>query len=252
MPMDYEQFAGEKCHELMRIQEEFKEKFGIDHYEHWTYDAELELLRLYNDDNDQLYLKYTPVGTFSLKSETWMWSWFNEHSIEPSKDNVLAVKDFGIEKDYSKLIDGTFPADEYDCWEFAAIAFDILDGMGLYRVATEKLHIYMLIIGIVSENSSDVIKFNQKKVECKSHGLSRAAFVCQHLDLEHPKGFEEAFETYKGMDLDEGDDFAAWCNECEKVRIQHDGWNEKSEEFAKIKLICEECYFELKKFNSTV
>lgn len=45
------------------------------------------------------------------------------------------------------------------------------------------------------------------------------------------------------------EDFQAWCSECEKVRIEYDGWNEESEKFAGIKLICENCYFELKNFN---
>ena len=40
-----------------------------------------------------------------------------------------------------------------------------------------------------------------------------------------------------------------WCGECEKVRIKNNGWNEISEGFAKIKLVCEDCYFDLKRFN---
>ncbi|MBW7674217.1 DUF6882 domain-containing protein [Chryseobacterium chendengshani] len=248
--MDYEEFADEKCQSLMQIQEEFREKFGIDRYELWHYDAELELLRLYNDDQDQLFLKYIPIGTFSLKSETWMWSWYNEYAAEPSKENVLVIKDFGIKNDYHKLVEGTFSADEFDCWEFAAICFDKLDGIGVYRLTTEKLHSYLLVNKILEDDAVEVIKYRQQKVNCEAHGYSRAAFVCQHLNLEQYKGFEEAFDTYRGMQLDEDDDFQAWCSECEKVRLQSDGWNNESEEFAKIKLICEDCYFELKSFNS--
>ena len=51
------------------------------------------------------------------------------------------------------------------------------------------------------------------------------------------------------MDLDDEEDFQAWCDDCEKIRIKYDGWNEKSETFAKIKLICENCFFDLKNFN---
>lgn len=69
------------------------------------------------------------------------------------------------------------------------------------------------------------------------------------MNLESPKGFHEAFETQKGMDLDDEEDFQAWCDDCEKIRIKYDGWNENSETFAKIKLICENCYFDLKNFN---
>jgi len=62
-------------------------------------------------------------------------------------------------------------------------------------------------------------------------------------------GFNEAFESSFGMELDEKSEFQAWCDECEKVRMKFNGWNEDSEKFAQIKLVCENCYFELKEFN---
>lgn len=51
------------------------------------------------------------------------------------------------------------------------------------------------------------------------------------------------------MELDKDDDFQAWCSECEKERLKTDGWNDESMEFAKIKLVCERCYFGIKEFN---
>jgi hypothetical protein len=51
------------------------------------------------------------------------------------------------------------------------------------------------------------------------------------------------------MELGEDDDLQVWCDECEKVRLKTGGWNEESEKFAKIKLISEKCYFEIKGFN---
>lgn len=51
------------------------------------------------------------------------------------------------------------------------------------------------------------------------------------------------------MYLDEDDDFQAWCDDCEKVRSENNGWNDEKMEFAKIKLVCEDCYFDLKQFN---
>ena len=69
------------------------------------------------------------------------------------------------------------------------------------------------------------------------------------MNTEQKTGFEEAFETYRGMELNEEDDFQAWCSECEKERLKTDGWNDESMEFAKIKLVCERCYFEIKEIN---
>lgn len=69
------------------------------------------------------------------------------------------------------------------------------------------------------------------------------------MNTESKTGFEEAFKTYRGMELDKENDFQAWCSECEKERIKADGWNDKSMEFAKIKLVCERCYFDIKEIN---
>lgn len=85
--------------------------------------------------------------------------------------------------------------------------------------------------------------------DCESHGFRRPAYVCQHLNLKNKKGFEESFEAFREMELEDEDDFCAGCNDCEKIRIEQDGWNDESEKFAKIKLVCEECFFEFKEFS---
>jgi hypothetical protein len=100
-------------------------------------------------------------------------------------------------------------------------------------------------IGINFKKTRDQMEL----IECSNHGPKREAFVCRHLDYLSRKGFNEAFETYKGMELVEGDDLQAWCDDCEKIRVKYNGWTEESEKYAEIKLICEDCYFELKKIN---
>jgi hypothetical protein len=45
------------------------------------------------------------------------------------------------------------------------------------------------------------------------------------------------------------DDFGAWCSQCEIERQKEDGWNDTSEAFANIKVVCEDCYFEMKELN---
>ena len=65
---------------------------------------------------------------------------------------------------------------------------------------------------------------NVNMIDCDKHGKQEETFVCQHivesLYTKTPVGFYSASEP-------RGD---AWCNECERVRIQEGGgWNEKSE-----------------------
>lgn len=247
----YKEFAAAQLQKLIPIQDEFKKQYKIDSYSNWFYDSDSEILRLYNDETDEVFFKYIPIGTFSLTSKTWMWSWFNKYLSEKNKFETLKIKKFGKINHYTKLYKGTFQSDEYDGWEFLAISFDIFNGIGAYNVKTENIDFYLLLTEKIESNINPEIKLlKQKTLECGSHGFQRPAFVCQHLNLENPIGFEEAMETHKGMELNENEDLQAWCNECEKVRVKYGEWNEESEKFAKIKLICENCYFEMKELNN--
>lgn len=83
-------------------------------------------------------------------------------------------------------------------------------------------------------------------VHCERHGDRRQAFVCDHLLHGTRQGF------FAGEDP--GNPHPdAWCAQCEQIRITHGGssgeWNEKSEPLIKIRLVCGDCYEEIKQSN---
>lgn len=245
--LDYNEFSQSELNKLIPIQDEFKEKYKIDSFSNWFYDDDLKIIRLYNDDKDEIFFKYIPIGTYSLTSETWMWNWFNS---DENNAETFKIKNFGLANNYSKLYEGTFPSDIYDGWEFLAIGFSVFGGIGVYKINFEHIEKYMLLTEVIENiNTPEIAKLKQETVDCEIHGFERPAFVCQHLNLEKPVGFIEAFDTYPRMELDDDDDFQAWCNDCENIRCKHNGWNEESEQYAQIKLICENCYFEIKDLN---
>lgn len=246
-PLKYEKYADRNCKKLTEFQNNFRTEYEIDDYANWFYNQSTETLRLFPSDKE-VYFKYIPVGTFSLNTNTWMWAWANEDSVEPRKFQTLKVKEFGEKKKYNKLTNAHFDGDGYTGWELTSIAFEIIGGIGTYRVISDHLEKYFLLTEKITKE--EVEKIESELIECGIHGKLRKAFICQHLNTESKSGFEEAFETYRGMELDEEDDFQAWCSQCEKERLKTDGWNEESMEYAQIKLVCERCYFEIKELNS--
>src|ERR1700733_7478602 len=71
-------------------------------------------------------------------------------------------------------------------------------------------------------------------VICPRHGDGYATFVCQHLARAANAGF-----FYAGDDIRPD----AWCAECDQVLMEHRGeWNDISEAFAGITLLCSHCY----------
>jgi len=86
-----------------------------------------------------------------------------------------------------------------------------------------------------------------KTTHCQKHGDRREAFVCDHLLHGAGRGFFAADDEPENPHPD------AWCSECDQIRSSHSGpdgeWNEKSESLIKVKLVCGDCYEEIKARN---
>ena len=153
---------------------------------------------------------------------------------------------FGEENEFPTLTTGLIEADEYTGWGMTSISAKLLSAIGVYRFPEDHLTFYIIFTDELTKEQYDSLK--DRAVTCESHGTSRAAFVCQHLNKDTFTGFHEAFGSNPLVEPD--DDYQAWCGECEKIRLQEGEWNDVSEGFAKIRLICGQCFFEIKRRNT--
>lgn len=80
-----------------------------------------------------------------------------------------------------------------------------------------------------------------RTVHCARHGDRREAFVCEHLLHGHNLGFFTEDATSPCPD--------AWCSSCERIRSEAGGWNDDSESRISVKLVCSDCYEEMKARN---
>ncbi len=251
----YSDFAIKTCKEFKEIQENFVDSYDLNSYTEWFYDEKTSLIT-FNKPESELNFEYIPIGSYSNETKTWLWSWNNKELLHNNKLKTLLVKKFGEKHNFTELTEGYFGADEFIGWELTSITFNLIEAIGSYRIVNENnLEIYFLITEeIANDFVTELKEINknktEKQIQCEKHGSSRPAFICQHLNKSEITGFEESFETEIGMYLNEDDDLSAWCTECENKRIKDDGWNEENEKFAKIKLVCENCYFEIKEFNN--
>lgn len=246
LDLDYISFSEYCVEELKMLQHEWYAKYNIDSYSNWFYDQSTGLFT-FSNDNSELNFKYFQAGSYSLKSKTWNWAWNNENTLDNVKNATQHIKSFGEKFNFEKLVSGFFESDEIEAWEFAAISAKITNGIGVYRPISDGLQLFLVVTEFVDKTTAHELK--DKFINCNNHSSERIAFVCKHLSTRDWVGFEEAFETYENMELEEGDDFQAWCSECESVRQKNDGWNEISMSYAEIKLVCEKCYFEFKQIN---
>ena len=85
-----------------------------------------------------------------------------------------------------------------------------------------------------------------RTVTCSEHGEQGAAFVCQHIVQSlrdgRPRGF---FHPPDG-----GDEPNAWCRACDEAVAKAGGeWNDESEGFAQVTLVCRACYERAQRMN---
>ena len=88
---------------------------------------------------------------------------------------------------------------------------------------------------------------NEHVVECAEHGEQQATYVCQHIVQTLKDGKARGFWWADDPDNPRPD---AWCSECEaKVQETNGEWNDESEAFAGVKLLCGACYDRAKQIN---
>ena len=80
----------------------------------------------------------------------------------------------------------------------------------------------------------------QRRVHCREHGDRLPAFVCRHLVRGTGLGFYEPNHT--PLSDGEPDERCAWCEACERARQGRGGWDDESEAFAGVTMICDACF----------
>ena len=81
-------------------------------------------------------------------------------------------------------------------------------------------------------------------VHCDRHGDRRKAYVCDHLLHGEKLGFFSSTDDPTNPHPD------AWCSSCEHLRRAHGDWNEETEALITIRLVCGDCYEEIKARNT--
>jgi hypothetical protein len=83
------------------------------------------------------------------------------------------------------------------------------------------------------------------KIDCSHHGVSFAAFICEHL-LSNPT---QKWFSNKPVEEDRWPD--AWCASCEALFLEYGEWNEQNQPKREIVAVCHHCYEGLRGQEST-
>ena len=243
---NYEYYKQKCLEELFELQDQFNTNYNLDYYSNWYYDHATGLFTFSKDD-EEINFTYTLVSTYSRKDNTLQWGWAKHNLPSKVKHGLEELRQFGIDNNIEELNTALISTTEENAWALTAMAAKFSKGIMGYRPVSDHLLLFVVLNEYIEPDKVKRIK--EKYIKCNEHKSARVAFVCQHLSKTEKTGFEEAFETWPDMELDEDDDLEAWCSECEEIRLKDGGWNDENMKYSNIKLVCEKCYFEMKDNN---
>jgi hypothetical protein len=130
-------FVDECQRQLRRKQEDLSRLYSLWAHKRWDWNQERGEIVFSNDGLPAVIAKVAFVGSVSSKSETWLWSWANQHVLDAARARVVEVRDFGEKRDFPHLIVPKWAATEIDGWEMTAVAAHVLGADGAYRTPKE-------------------------------------------------------------------------------------------------------------------
>jgi hypothetical protein len=139
-------YLDTRCNALQAKQEAMRERLKLNDYPRWDYYQESAQLVFSGGAQPDLVADIEFVGTLSTTSDSWMWSWANFSLLEPVRSRIGAVRDFGEKHGYPLLTVPKWQAAMQDGWHMSAVALDLFDGLGAYRVPTDDGYIFMVIV----------------------------------------------------------------------------------------------------------
>lgn len=74
-------------------------------------------------------------------------------------------------------------------------------------------------------------------IHCDTHGETEKTYVCVHLT-----GEDTGLGFNRKVPSDDNPFPDAWCDDCERIREEYDGWDDVPDGLCKIVLLCARCY----------
>ncbi|HDR8472868.1 MULTISPECIES: DUF6882 domain-containing protein [Bacillus cereus group] len=149
MAMTNEQFESylDMCYDKLESkQQKFISDYNIDNFDEYWYDQDQCILQFKN--NGQVLLEFSVVfiGSWSGKSNSWMWSWANENVADDARSKSNCLKDLQTITGSEVFINPFFECDQEMAYELAAFAIEYLDAEGMYIVPDERNEVFMAVM----------------------------------------------------------------------------------------------------------
>ena len=148
---EFEEFMARCVADAQRKNDALDAEHGLHSFARWDDDGDRQTLLFTNPGEvDALEAKVTSIGSYSLKTHTWMWAWANESLTDAAREKASLLKRLFDRTGMRVFTDPHVDCDEYLAWELAAAAVDELGSLGCYREPVGHLWIFVSIDAIAA------------------------------------------------------------------------------------------------------
>jgi len=146
---EYGAFLDSCYEELQKKQDILLNEYQMGSFEEFWFDQETKTLQFKTDDEVKLEFAVVLVGSWSSKSNTWMWAWANESVVDEMREESSRIKELAAVTGNEIFEMTSFAADEYNAHEFVAMAVYHLGALGMYSAPSDMLKTFMALMRIV-------------------------------------------------------------------------------------------------------
>ena len=130
----FEEFLSGAVEAVQAKNDLLEQRHGIGHFARWDHEGDSDQLTFSNpNDAHVLVAETTDIGSYSLKTKTWLWAWANESLTDAAREKAAELKKLFDVTGMRVFSDPHFDCDEYLAWELAAASVQQLGGVGCYR-----------------------------------------------------------------------------------------------------------------------
>ena len=145
---EYKVFLDTCYQELAEKQTALTSQYELRKYDGFLYDQETEILQFKVGEAVGLEFEVIPIGSWSSKSNTWMWAWANESVIDRQREKSARIRELADITGAGIFVDEAFEAEEVTAHELTSMAVHHLEALGMYIAPSENLKTFLALMRV--------------------------------------------------------------------------------------------------------
>jgi len=148
---EFDAFVDSAVEELSEKQERFIADTGLGSFARWNYDQKTGLLEFFDErDAKVLEMDVVQIGSYSHKSETWIWGWANKWVLPREREKAEPLRELAAITNFPMFaVEHAFElGHESNATSLAAVSVRHLGALGFYRAPTRggELITYLAVL----------------------------------------------------------------------------------------------------------